>query len=255
MTLARIAVLAFAILTGGCATTGEQEQSGADEPGITTEDTAAVDGETVEPDVVSHPEYRDPLIHVNRAIFTFNEVSFRYVLIPLSKGYLWAVPRPVRRSIGNFFYNLRTPIYFVNHLLQLKPKPMGQNLLRFGINTTIGLLGFFDPAKTWFNIERQETHFEDTLADYGSGYGIYLVLPFFGPSDLRNGASTIADYFLDPVRYLANNPERAAIQAFDHFQGFAPGAERFETLHEEADDPYLFFRNMYLQGVQRDAAQ
>lgn len=117
----------------------------------------------------------------------------------------------------------------------------------------MGLLGLFDPAAEWFHIEKAETGFEETLARYGAGYGIYLVLPFLGPSDLRSGTSTVAEGFLHPINYFVDDAERIAIQSFDYFQEFAPEAERYEELESEADDPYVFFRNMYLQGVQRDA--
>jgi len=207
----------------------------------------------IKPTVVSYPEYRDPLIGLNRAIFAFNDVTYRYLLIPLGKGYMRVVPDPVHRSVGNFFYNLKMPIYAVNHLLQLEPKPMGRNLLRFGINTTVGLLGLFDAARAWWGLEREETDFEETLSGYGAGYGIYLVLPIFGPSDLRKSASLVVDHFLNPVVYLTENPERSAIQGFDFFQDYASEAERYETLRRKAEDPYTFFRNLYLQGVQRDA--
>ena len=209
--------------------------------------------ESVEPTVVSYPEYRDPLIRLNRVIFAGNDVFYRYLLIPLSKVYIKVIPDPVQRSVGNFFYNLKMPVYAVNHLLQGRLKPLGRNLLRFGLNTTVGLLGFFDPAKTRWELDRAPTDFEETLARYGAGYGIYLVLPLFGPSDLRNGPALVVAHFLNPVVYLTENPERTVIQGYDFFQEYAPGAEQYETLRRKSDDPYIFFRNLYLQGVQRDA--
>ena len=205
------------------------------------------------PTVVSYSDYRDPLIRINRGIFKFNDVTYRCLLIPLSKGYTRFVPDPVERCIGNFFFNIKTPIYAVNHLLQGKPKPMTRTLLRFGINTTMGLLGFFDPAKSKFKIKREETYFENTLAHYSVDYGIYLVIPILGPSDLRRGAGTIADSFLNPVTYLTKFPWSTAIQGFDSFQNFAPVAKRYTLLRRKSEDPYIFFRNLYLQGVQRDA--
>jgi phospholipid-binding lipoprotein MlaA len=206
----------------------------------------------IEPTVVGYTDYRDPLIGLNRAVFAFNDVTYRYLLIPLSKGYVRVVPEPVRQSVDNFFYNIKMPIYAVNHLLQVKPKPLGRNLLRFGINTTVGLLGLFDPAKAWFDLEREETNFDETFARYGFGYGIYLVLPIFGPSDVRNSVSIVLDYFIDPITYLTENPERSAIQGYDFFQEYAPGAEQYNMIRRKSEDPYIFFRNLYLQGVQRD---
>lgn len=249
-----VLLLVVALLGGGCATLDGQQAAAVEAP--TVSDAAAVktDAATeIEPTVVSYPEYRDPLMGLNRAIFAFNDVTYRYLLIPLSEGYLRVVPEPVRNSVGNFFYNIKTPVYAVNHLLQGEPRRTGRNLLRFGINTTIGLLGLFDPASKLWGLQPEETHFEQTLADYGAGYGVYLVLPIFGPSDLRNGASLVVDHFLNPVIYLTENPETNVILGVDFFQQGAPGASRYETIRQKSKDPYLFFRNLYLQGVQRDA--
>jgi phospholipid-binding lipoprotein MlaA len=206
----------------------------------------------LEPTVVGYSDFKDPLIWMNRGIFAFNDVTYRYLLIPFGKGYVKVVPEPARESVGNFFDNIKMPIRAVNHLLQLEMKLLGRDLGRFGINTTLGLAGLFDPAKAWWGLEQADTDFDETLSRYGMGYGIYLVLPILGPSDLRNSASLVAGHFLNPILYLTENPERSAIQGFDVFQDFAPGAERYEILREKTEDPYIFFRNLHLQGVQRD---
>jgi phospholipid-binding lipoprotein MlaA len=256
------AMLVAGLLASGCSTTHGKPSEESIRTGVAAPlpfpaarrpaPAAPATEPALEPTVVSYPEYRDPLIWLNRGIFAFNDVTYRYLLIPLGKGYLRVVPDPVRESVGNFFYNLGMPIYAVNHLLQLEPKPLGRNLLRFGINTTVGLLGLFDPARAWWDLERAETDFDQTLARYGAGYGIYLVLPVFGPSDLRHSASLVVDHFLNPLVYLAEDPERTVLQGFDFFQAYAPEAERYETLHRKSEEPYIFFRNLYLQGVQRD---
>ena len=245
----RLPLLLWVILIAACASTADRSPSGSGNPGSSDVEAGAV---AVEPTVVAYDDYRDPLIRVNRVVFAFNDVSFRYALIPLSKTYL-KVPEPVRQGISNFFHNIKAPIYLVNNALQLKPGAAGTNLSRFGINTTLGLLGLFDPAKHWFGIEKAEADFADTLAHYGAGYGIYLVLPLLGPSDLRNGTSSLTEHFLHPLNYLTDNPDTLIIQSFDHFQTFAPEAEAYQTLTEESNDPYIYIRNMYLQGVQRDA--
>lgn len=206
-----------------------------------------------EPTVVAYRDYRDPLIRFNRAMFAFNDVSYRYLLVPLGKGYTNNVPSPVQQGVSNFFYNIKAPIYTVNNLLQLKPKAAGTNVLRFGINSTLGILGFFDPASHWFDIEKADTSLGDTLAQYGAGYGFYLVLPLLGPSDLRSGTSSLVEGFLHPVSYISEDRDRIIIQGFDYFQDFAPEAESYPDLVEESEDPYIFMRNFYLQNLQRDA--
>lgn len=207
----------------------------------------------VEPTVVSYTDYNDPLIGFNRAMFAFNDVAYRYALIPLAGGYVKVVPLPVRNSVTNFFYNIKTPIYFVNNLLQLEGRLACRNLARFLINSTLGVGGLFDPAADWFGLERAEAHLDDTLMRYGVGYGAYLVLPLLGQSNLRDGTSAIADYTLNPITYLAENPDRLFINGFDYLQDYSSDAERYKILREKSDDPYIFFRNLYLQSIMRDA--
>lgn len=240
------AALAAAIFCVGCASTPAIPP---DAPPATAPGTPPID-----PVVVGGGEFNDPLIGFNRAMFAFNDVTYRFLLVPLAKGYRWITPDPVERGIGNFFHNLGTPIYLVNDVLQLEPRPFGRHLSRFVINSTVGLLGFFDPAKDWFGLERTRTGFADTLSDYGSGYGFYLVLPLIGPSDARSGAGRVADWFLNPVPYLTHEPQTTAIQAFDGFQEIAPAADKYPVLRRKVEDPYIFFRNLHLQGLERDDA-
>ena len=255
-----LTMLFAGLLTGGCATVkgpgGKEGQKEVSSPEVlyfpSPGGPTVIEPIVIEPTVVSYPEYRDPLIWMNRGIFAFNDVTYRYLLIPLGKGFTKVVPEPARDSIGNFFDNIKMPVNAVNHLLQLEPVPLGKDLLRFVINSTVGLAGLFDPADAWWDIEADPTGFDDTLAKYGAGYGFYLVLPILGPSDLRNTTSLVADHFLNPIIYLLENPERSGVQGFDAFQDYAPGAESYETLREKSEDPYIFFRNLYLQGVQRD---
>ena len=250
-------LLAAAVMVSGCAT---------DRPPVAATATGYHAGRLPFPDqrprrpstndlatVVAYRDYRDPLIRLNRGIFWFNDKAYRYVLIPAGKGYTWLVPDRVEGGISNVFDNVKTPIYVVNHMLQWEPRAAGRDVLRFGVNTTVGLLGIADPARAWWGLERAETHFDDTLADYGVGYGIYLVLPIFGPSDLRNGLSKVGDYLLNPITYVTEQPLTSGIQSFDYLQDFAPTADQYLVLRRQAKDPYIFFRNLYLQGVQRDA--
>ena len=252
--LRAMAIVWVCIFVSACATSGNPPAlTSAAQQTPQVQDTADGTGANLAPTVVSYPEYKDPLIKFNRAMFAFNDVSYRYVLIPLSKAYRWATPDPVETSIGNLFYNIKTPIYAINHLLQGKPKPMGINLLRFGINSTLGLLGLFDPAAAWFDLQRAPSSFDQSLERYGAGYGAYLVLPLLGPSHTRAVPGLFVDHFLNPVPYLVDDPESTAILAADGFQQFAHESSSYLILREKSDDPYVFFRNLSLQKVQRDA--
>ena len=221
---------------------------GADEP-------SPLAGTGIEPNVVSYTiveEVDDPLIRLNRVIFAFNDVSYRYVLIPFARVYN-EVPTPVRSSIGNFFDNIKSPIPFTNHLLQGEARQAGVDFLRFGINSTVGLLGFFDPATKWFELERANTGFGATLARYNVNHGAYLVMPFAGPSNLRDGTGTMVDSFLNPLAYILEQPDGTITRVFDNMQEFSPTAPAYLELRKNSTDLYIFMRNAHLQDIQRDA--
>lgn len=244
--------LTFAL--AGCATLdGENEtaETTAEAPGPYEKQA----GDSAEPTVVAYDDYKDPLQFINRPIFKFNHFTYRYFLSPLSRGYQRVVPEPVDNGLGNFFHNLREPLYFLNNLFQIKPIESGTSILRLGINSTVGLLGVFDPAAAWWGLERQDTTFGDTLSRYGVGYGAYIVIPLLGPSDLRDGTSITFDYFTHPLHYTVGRPESGGVIAVESFRDRVPELSRYTEVVEQSQDPYIFVRNLYLQGVQRDAEQ
>lgn len=256
ISLALLFLLA-AVLAGGCASAVDtSSDSRASPPDASSGSNAGNDNsgrDDVEPTVVAYQDYRDPLMGFNRAVFTFNDVSYRHAFIPLARGYSGHVPEPVQLGLGNFYYNISSPLYLVNNLLQFRPAAAGTNVLRFGINSTLGLLGFFDPARHWFDLEKADTSLNDTLIQYGMGYGFYLVLPLIGSSDLRNGASTVAESLLNPIDWIFDGRERLIVQGVGNFQEVVPQLLRYTDVLEESDDPYIFMRNMYLQNVLRNA--
>lgn len=205
------------------------------------------------PTVVALEDYQDPLEKINRPIFAFNDKVYRYFLGPLSKGYRKITPKPVNRSIGNFFLNLREPIFCINNLLQARPGDSGKSLLRLGVNSTVGLLGLFDPAEAWLDMPREKTSFGDTLAFYGVGYGAYLVLPFAGPADFRSGSSLVLDYFAHPLNYLDDKDTALSLKLFDYFQDNSETLANYADTLDQISDPYIFTRNLYLQNLVRDA--
>lgn len=242
------------ILCGGCATTKKPAAEKNAIPGIEADKPGPYEQLDVnEPTVIAYEDYQDPLESFNRAMFKFNDVSYRYFLSPLAKGYRKITPKPVNNGIANFFLNLREPLFVVNKLLQAEPVDTGKSLLRLGINTTVGLLGLFDPADAWFNLPREKTSFGDTLAFYGVGYGAYLVLPLAGPSDFRSGSSIVLDYFLHPLNYLEDERTATGLKLFDRFQDNAEMLDAYPTMAAESEDAYIFLRNLYLQRLERDA--
>lgn len=250
MIIAKIArqSLLMVLLCAASITVSAQQQN-------TGQQASPLDGTGLTPNVVSYKEveeYSDPLMRFNRAVFKFNDVTYRYILIPAAQQYQ-KFPAPVRTSIGNFFDNIKMPISFVNHLLQLKPRPAGVDLSRFVVNSTVGLAGFFDPATSWLDIEKQDTNLSATLIQYGAGHGTFIVLPIIGPSNARDGSAFFVDGLLNPLAYILDQPETYVVRGFDNFQDFAPSAESYLAMRAESQDLYIFMRNLHLQGLQRNA--
>ncbi|MDP5141917.1 VacJ family lipoprotein [Rheinheimera baltica] len=197
-------------------------------------------------------QYNDPLEGWNRGTFAFNHFTYTYALIPLAKGYEYITPAPVRDKIGNAFSNIREPLSMLNNLAAGELKDAGTNLGRFLINTTIGILGLFDPATAWFDLPEAKQSIADTLAGYGVAPGPYLVLPLLGQNNVRGSTSVVSEYLLDPIGQVTNPPDTYYLQGVDAVDSFSDRARVYEELYRQAEDPYLYFRNQFLQGVKRD---
>ena len=172
----------------------------------TDEEEEGYDDEFEDEFGAAEKEVFDPLSGYNRVMTDFNDSLYVWVLDPVARGYRWVLPYAARRGVKNFFHNLLFPLRFVNNALQLKIKNAGEEFLRFSINSTIGILGFWDPAKEWFDLEAHEEDFGQTLGYYGVGGGFHVVLPFLGPSNVRDMFSLYPDMQMDPVNYVENRP-------------------------------------------------
>lgn len=198
-------------------------------------------------------EVNDPFEGYNRMMTSFNDVLFTNILEPIGRGYAYVVPETPRRGVRNFFHNLLYPVRVVNNLLQLKLKNAGEETLRFVTNTTIGIFGFWDPAREWFGLEPHEEDFGQTLGYYGVGSGPHIVLPFFGPSNLRDTFSMYPDKYLDPVGQEEPIGQTDSYVAEYGVRGFkavnaaslSPG--QYENLKKDAVDFYPFLRDSYEQ--------
>jgi phospholipid-binding lipoprotein MlaA len=151
-------------------------------------------------------EVYDPLEPMNRAVFKANMAVDRAFVKPIAQGYRAILPEFVRDRFKSFVDNLLEPRIFVNDLLQMRLNAAGMTFARFLMNTTIGLGGLFDPASS-HNLPRQTGDFGQTLYMWGVGEGPYLVLPFFGPSNLRDGVGLGVDF----VTEGSLNPLNAAV--------------------------------------------
>ena len=211
-------------------------------------------------------EIFDPLSGYNTVMTEFNDGFYVYVLDPVARGYEWVMPDLAQRGVKNFFHNLLFPIRFVNNALQLKPMNAGEELFRFIINSTVGIFGLWDPAKEWFGLEAHEEDFGQTLGYYGVGGGFHIVLPFLGPSNLRDMFSLYPDMQMDPVYYVENRPynlpkkegeylgmSRQAVQQTNLLILKTVNQEslrigQYENLKKDAIELYPFLRDVYEQN-------
>ena len=191
---------------------------------------------------------RDPLAPLNRLVFGFNDKLLLWAIKPVSKGYRAITPTVMRQGVSNFFYNLKTPVRLVSSLLQAKMKGVGSELSRFVINTTVGVLGFGDPAKHWFDLNPSEEDFGQTLGAWGLGNGFYIVWPLLGPSTLRDSANIPAYFYLNPVGYVKPVSLSIGISAFEQLNDASFSIEDYEALKASALDPYTFIRDLYIQS-------
>jgi phospholipid-binding lipoprotein MlaA len=199
----------------------------------------------------------DPLSGYNRIMTTFNDKVFIYALNPTAKGYAYILPKTVRSGVSNFFNNLLFPLRFTNNLLQLKFQNSAEELGRFLINTTFGLAGFMDPAKTEFGWQQHDEDFGQTLGFYGVGEGFHIVLPFLGPSNLRDIVGLAADSYVSPlsntgssdIAYKIPNTQvqSFAITASDTINSTSLRIGLYESLKKDAFDLYPYFRDLYNQ--------
>lgn len=191
----------------------------------------------------------DPFEPVNRAVYAFNSTADKYVLRPVAKGYNAVLPQPVRTSVGNFFDNLKSPVIIVNDFLQGDIGYGIGNTGRLLINSTVGLLGFFDPASR-LGFERRENDFGKTFAVWGFAQGPYIVLPIAGPATFRSGIGLAADAAVDPLLQWEDSSERSKMVILWYIQRRAALVGPDEAVYD-AYDPYLFVRDAYLQNRRR----
>lgn len=190
----------------------------------------------------------DPFEGYNRVVTSFNDGFYIYVFDPAARGYRFVVPEFGRRRIADFWRNLLFPVRFINNVLQAKFLNAGEELLRFCINSTLGLLGLWDPAKIWFGLEAHEEDFGQTLGFWGVGAGPHIVLPILGPSNLRDIFSLAPDYYLDPKRFIDPSRKELAVRIFEKVNDTSLHIGEYENLKKDAIDLYPFLRDVYEQN-------
>jgi phospholipid-binding lipoprotein MlaA len=234
-------VLLLSLMAGGCASNNGKAQAEA-EIANKSDSTLA---ET--PTTAEETEISDPFEPVNRVLWDFNyEILDRFLLKPLTQGYVAITPQPIRTGLVNAANNIEEPANAVNNLLQGKVEGSASSVARFALNTTIGLLGVFDVASA-MGIEREREDFGQVLGVWGVDTGPYLMLPALGPSDIRSFTGRIVDNYYWPSTVL-EDPYLIAASVVSVIEARASLLEQEEILNRSLD-PYLFVRDAYFQRL------
>jgi phospholipid-binding lipoprotein MlaA len=188
---------------------------------------------------------RDPLEPINRATYKFNDAVDRAVLRPVARGYRAVTPDVVETGVSNFFTNLEQPTVILSELLQAKFQMALADTGRFLLNTVVGVGGIFDPA-TAAGLPQNDEDLGQAFGKWGIGPGPYLVIPFFGPSTVRDGIGSVGEIYTSPLHYVERDAIRYGLRAVDVIDTRARLLDADQALRE-AFDPYSFLRNAYLQ--------
>ena len=205
---------------------------------------------------------------VSRAMFKFNHALDKAIFKPVAKGYR-ALPQPIRQGTGNASDNLRSLLTLTNNVLQGDFKRAGVTAARFGINTTVGILGIFDPAARLGFEDKGREDFGQTLGVWGADSGCYFVLPILGPTTARDAIGLVGNTILDPVYQITHNTEirnevvgngNYSEHNYYYYRGTnavdfrAKNIESFESLEENSIDLYASLKSLYLQNRSKKIA-
>jgi phospholipid-binding lipoprotein MlaA len=217
----RILLITSLITLGGCSSTPSSNE-GASDP-------------------------RDPLETINRSFWTFTwDYADKYVMKPTSKAYTTYTPIFLRTGLYNMALNLNEPSSIINNLLQLKFTEAAKNTGRFALNSTVGLVGFYDPASD-FGWSGTQEEFGEVLGSYGLSDGPYLVVPAIGPSSVREEVGDYVDGLYWPLAVIDFWPNLLRLGVMGLEKRAAIRDQ--EQLLEESEDSYEFLKNAYFQNM------
>jgi phospholipid-binding lipoprotein MlaA len=205
--------------------------------------------------LAAYKQNDDPLEPMNRKLYAFNNALDTYAMKPVAQGYKAVVPRPVRNHVGNVLENLHTPVVFLNDILEAKSRRAGDSLVRFVVNSTVGVAGIFDIA-SGLGYPSHEADFGITLALWGVGSGPFLYLPVLGPSGPRDAAGFGVGIVSDPFFWIGQGAAVTALgysrTALTIVNTRAELLKPIDEVKRMALDPYATFRSLYRQH--REAA-
>ena len=222
----------------------EEAEAAAASPAPAPADPNAETALLDELDAAETIQYWDPLEPGNRVVFGMNDYLDRWLIGPIADGYAFVMPDPAERAVRRMFRNLKEPISFLNYLLQFKPDPAGQTLVRFCLNSTIGVAGMFDVAAP-LGLPAHPTDFGGTLYRYGTPAGPYLVLPLFGPTTARDTFGDFVDGSMMPQRYLLSTTFQIILTTGNGITARAEATDGLEALRDGSIDFYAALRSAY----------
>ena len=195
----------------------------------------------------------DPLSGYNEIMTSFNDGFYEYLLRPTAQGYAYIVPQTGRECVSNVFNNLLFPIRFVNNVLQLKFQNSVEELGRFALNSTLGFAGLIDVAKNDYGLLPHDEDFGQTLGHYGVGSGFHVVLPFIGPSNVRDIVGLVGDHWTSPLAYveernynlIKNDQAALGISVVKTVNSASFYMKDIDSFRQDAIELYPFLRNLY----------
>ncbi|MCP3922350.1 MAG: VacJ family lipoprotein [Desulfobacterales bacterium] len=196
----------------------------------------------------------DPLYYFNVGMYHVTDKTYFWVLKPIATGYKFIVPDLIRIWVRNFFYNLGMPVRFVSNLLQFKFKDATAEIGRFLLNSTVGILGFGNPAENFPFLNPTKEDLGQAFGKWGIGEGFFVYLPFLGPSTLRDTVGLVGDEFLNPINYIESDIAKYSITGFKMINNVSLQLGTYEAIKEAALDPYEAIRNGYLQRRRKEVA-
>ena len=197
---------------------------------------------------------KDSIEPFNRVMFVVDDVLFVYLISPIGKGYKFIVPHHFRKGISRMDYNIEMPKRLFNNLFQAKWKGAGISFSRFLVNSTIGLAGFYDPAKEWFGWEKYDEDFGQSLALWGVNSGSYVYLPLLGSYTVRDLGGAVVDLAMDPRNALIITPVYG-VTVFMKFNNITLKIDAIEQLKESYYDTYSLKKDFWYMKRTADIAK
>lgn len=257
LSLIRLSLVASAPLLTHCTSTAKKADAAPLNVAAKTETSPATkpaaDASADDLDEYAVVEIADPIEGLNRATFWLNDKLYLVIFRPISKGYEAITPKRLRKGIYNAFENVKFPVRFVNHALQGKFKDAGLETEKFVVNTVAGLGGLIrvsDKVPVLASLPDQDTG--KTFGKWGIGHGAYVVIPFFGPSSVRDGVGLAGDYALNPVNwgvFWSGDHDWTHIPPSANTLRLLPSQlSLYDSTVRDSVDPYIAVRSAYVQN-------